>query len=188
MKPSIPTLQANGRVASFPDSAASPLTTRRSPGDLASRRADARVHKSSGRQPCRPGQRRPGQPPSRLWLRTLRHADDDARLPAAGIHRQADDHVLVDHQSYTRRICTDGRDWPTKEMGPTYAGYSIGRWIDEDGDGKYDVLLVETRGPSRDLVSMMAPACHCIMTTNRSSKSASISTRQIPTYFITRLP
>jgi len=30
---------------------------------------------------------------------------------------------------------------------PTYQGYSIGRWIDEDGDGVYDVLEVETRGP-----------------------------------------
>jgi hypothetical protein len=29
---------------------------------------------------------------------------------------------------------------------PTYSGYSIGRWIDEDGDGQYDVLEVETRG------------------------------------------
>jgi hypothetical protein len=25
------------------------------------------------------------------------------------------------------------------------AGYSIGKWVDEDGDGKYDVLEVETR-------------------------------------------
>ena len=25
------------------------------------------------------------------------------------------------------------------------AGYSIGQWIDEDGDGKYDVIEVETR-------------------------------------------
>src|SRR6266487_2570806 len=48
-----------------------------------------------------------------------------------------------------RRIFTDGRDWPT-DLGnqePTYAGYSIGKWIDEDGDGIYDVLEVETRGP-----------------------------------------
>jgi hypothetical protein len=45
-----------------------------------------------------------------------------------------------------RRIYTDGRDWPT-DLTPTYAGYSIGRWIDEDGDGTYDVLVVETRGP-----------------------------------------
>jgi hypothetical protein len=47
-----------------------------------------------------------------------------------------------------RRIFTDGRDWPADlDPTPTYAGYSIGRWIDEDGDGIYDVLEVETRGP-----------------------------------------
>jgi hypothetical protein len=44
-----------------------------------------------------------------------------------------------------RRIFTDGRDWPA-EIVPTYGGYSIGRWVDEDGDGRYDVLEVETRG------------------------------------------
>ena len=43
-----------------------------------------------------------------------------------------------------RRIYTDGRDWPTDEE-PTFVGYSIGKWVDEDGDGKYDVLEVETR-------------------------------------------
>ena len=48
-----------------------------------------------------------------------------------------------------RQIYTDGRDWPTDpiDKAPSYAGYSIGRWIDEDGDGTYDVLEVETRGP-----------------------------------------
>jgi hypothetical protein len=45
-----------------------------------------------------------------------------------------------------RRIFTDGRPWP-KDIEPTYQGYSIGRWIDEDGDGIYDVLEAETRGP-----------------------------------------
>jgi hypothetical protein len=29
-----------------------------------------------------------------------------------------------------RRIYTDGRDWP-KDPEPTFAGYSIGKWIDE---------------------------------------------------------
>jgi hypothetical protein len=43
-----------------------------------------------------------------------------------------------------RRIYTDGRSWPA-ETDPTFAGYSIGRWIDEDSDGTYDVLEVETR-------------------------------------------
>jgi len=54
-------------------------------------------------------------------------------------------YVLVSHNddSY-RRIYTDGRDWP-KDPEPTFAGYSIGKWVDEDGDGKYDVLEVETR-------------------------------------------
>jgi len=28
---------------------------------------------------------------------------------------------------------------------PVFSGYSIGKWLDEDGDGKYDVLEVETR-------------------------------------------
>jgi hypothetical protein len=54
-------------------------------------------------------------------------------------------YILISHvnDSY-RRIYTDGRDWPA-DAEPTYAGYSIGKWIDEDGDGRYDVLEVETR-------------------------------------------
>jgi len=54
-------------------------------------------------------------------------------------------HMLMDHIHDSRRIFTDGRDWP-KEMQPNFNGYSIGKWIDEDGDGRYDVLVVETRG------------------------------------------
>ena len=47
-----------------------------------------------------------------------------------------------------RRIFTDGRDWPDpKKVLPTYAGYSIGHWVDTTGDGRYDLLEVETRGP-----------------------------------------
>ena len=35
-----------------------------------------------------------------------------------------------------RRVFTDGRDWPTdSDPQPTFASYSIGRWIDEDSDG-----------------------------------------------------
>jgi hypothetical protein len=44
-----------------------------------------------------------------------------------------------------RRIYTDGRDWPAK-IPRAFVGYSIGKWVDEDGDGRYDVLEVETRG------------------------------------------
>ncbi len=35
--------------------------------------------------------------------------------------------------------------WPAG-FEPSFIGTSIGKWIDEDGDGKYDVLEVETRG------------------------------------------
>jgi hypothetical protein len=45
----------------------------------------------------------------------------------------------------SRRIYTDGRDWP-HDMEPMFTGYSIGKWLDEDGDGRYDTLVVETRG------------------------------------------
>src|SRR5215471_11506221 len=44
-------------------------------------------------------------------------------------------------EDHLRRVFTDGRVFPT-DLEPTYPGYSIGRWIDEDGDGRYDVLEV----------------------------------------------
>ena len=53
--------------------------------------------------------------------------------------------MLIQHIHDSRRIFTDGRDFPNK-IEPTFVGYSIGRWIDEDGDGRYDVLEIETRG------------------------------------------
>ena len=43
-----------------------------------------------------------------------------------------------------RRIYTDSRSFP-KEEDPTYVGYSIGKWLDTDGDGRLDTLEVETR-------------------------------------------
>ena len=33
-----------------------------------------------------------------------------------------------------------------EDLEPMFAGYSIGKWIDEDGDGRFDTLEVETRG------------------------------------------
>ena len=56
-------------------------------------------------------------------------------------------HILIDHIHDNRRIHTDGRDWPANmDLNPQFAGYSIGRWIDRKGSGRYDMLLVETRG------------------------------------------
>ncbi len=53
-------------------------------------------------------------------------------------------YILIDHINDNRRIFTDGRDWPA-EVEPSFRGYSIGKWRDEDGDGRYDALEVETR-------------------------------------------
>jgi hypothetical protein len=47
--------------------------------------------------------------------------------------------------NFFRRIYTDGRNWPAS-ITPTHAGYSVGRWKDSDGDGRYDTLVIETRG------------------------------------------
>jgi hypothetical protein len=56
-------------------------------------------------------------------------------------------HILIEHIHDNRRIHTDGREFPADmDLDPMFAGYSIGEWIDEDGDGRYDVLRVETRG------------------------------------------
>jgi hypothetical protein len=53
-------------------------------------------------------------------------------------------HILISHIHDNRHIYTDGRDWPD-EIEPSFAGYSIGRWIDRQGSGRYDTLEVETR-------------------------------------------
>ncbi|SRR6266545_349341 len=53
-------------------------------------------------------------------------------------------YILIEYLTMQRRIFTDGRDFP-EEFPPAFMGYSIGKWVDEDGDGKYDVLEVETR-------------------------------------------
>jgi hypothetical protein len=53
-------------------------------------------------------------------------------------------YMLSDYNE-PRRIFTDGRSWP-KEVEPTFNGYSIGKWIDENGDGRFNLLEVESRG------------------------------------------
>jgi hypothetical protein len=69
-------------------------------------------------------------------------------MMSAGTH----EYIITPETTYIsvgtdlRRVFTDGRPWPT-DLEPTYQGFSIGKWIDEDGDGVYDVLEVDTRGP-----------------------------------------
>ena len=54
-------------------------------------------------------------------------------------------YMRLNYMQEMRRIYTDGRDW--RQGGRlSLLGTSIGKWVDEDGDGRYDVLEVETRG------------------------------------------
>ena len=52
-------------------------------------------------------------------------------------------HILFENR-LPRRVYTDGRDWP-KNIPESFGGYSIGRWLDTDNDGRYDTLEIETR-------------------------------------------
>jgi hypothetical protein len=54
-------------------------------------------------------------------------------------------YMLIDHIHDDRRIFTDGRGWPEGEVELSFNGYSIGKWVDQDGSGKYDMLEIETR-------------------------------------------
>jgi hypothetical protein len=51
---------------------------------------------------------------------------------------------IRDYFNEFRRIYTDARTWPA-HITPTFNGYSIGQWHDEDGAGRYDTLTIETR-------------------------------------------
>src|SRR6266849_2669828 len=53
-------------------------------------------------------------------------------------------YMLIEYLSMLRRVFTDGRDWPN-EIEPSFMGYSIGKWVEEDGEGRFDLLEIETR-------------------------------------------
>jgi hypothetical protein len=57
-------------------------------------------------------------------------------------------YILMDRDhDFHRHIYTDGRDFPANMAAePRFLGYSVGKWLDEDGAGRYHTLEVETRG------------------------------------------
>jgi hypothetical protein len=72
-------------------------------------------------------------------------------LPRAMTAQQGIEFIVTPKTTYVwfnngggRRIYTDGRAWPENEE-PAFNGYSIGKWLDTDGDGRYETLEVETR-------------------------------------------
>ena len=53
-------------------------------------------------------------------------------------------YMMMEYLTMLRRIFTDGRDFPPDDD-ISWMGYSIGKWVDTDGDGRFDVLEIETR-------------------------------------------
>ena len=54
-------------------------------------------------------------------------------------------YVILERLSQVRRVYTDGRNWPAQLPGSS-VGYSIGKWLDQDGGGRFATLEIETRG------------------------------------------
>jgi hypothetical protein len=52
--------------------------------------------------------------------------------------------LIDDGNDSLRRVFTDGRGFPT-DAEPSFVGYSIGKWSDTNGSGRYDTLAIETR-------------------------------------------
>jgi hypothetical protein len=65
-------------------------------------------------------------------------------LPMEIVIKRNTTYILMEYLGMLRRVFTDGRKFPDAE-GPSWMGYSIGKWIDDDGDGRYDALEIETR-------------------------------------------
>jgi hypothetical protein len=54
-------------------------------------------------------------------------------------------YIMLTYMSEFRRIYTDGRKF-ADDIEPAFSGFSIGTWEDTDKDGRFDTLVVETRG------------------------------------------
>jgi hypothetical protein len=54
-------------------------------------------------------------------------------------------YIVLEHMNQRRRIHTDGSGWPDR-LEPSFVGYSLGTWTGADREGRYEALLIETRG------------------------------------------
>src|SRR5579863_7149873 len=52
--------------------------------------------------------------------------------------------MALEYFGMRRRIYTDGRAWP-QAPSLQFMGYSIGRWLDQSGTGRFNTLEIETR-------------------------------------------
>jgi hypothetical protein len=130
---------------------------------------------------------RPGNWPSTFCLPEGMPAMMNVYNPLEIIITPETTYILTSHNNdMYRRIYTDGRDWP-EDPERTLAGYSIGRWVDDNGDGKYSALEVETRffGVHAPMKIQAFPSTK---TTRPSSRSGSTSTRPAATRSTTTSP
>jgi len=68
-----------------------------------------------------------------------------AVLPMEVVITPVATYFMLEEFSTLRRVYTDGRKFPA-DIEPSYTGTSIGQWQDTTGSGRYDTLLIETRG------------------------------------------
>jgi hypothetical protein len=54
-------------------------------------------------------------------------------------------YLMLEQFSTLRQVYTDGRRFPD-DLEPSFAGYSVGQWQDSDADGRFNTLVIETRG------------------------------------------
>ena len=89
----------------------------------------------------RTGRRQPDLP-----LLLAGHAARHQRLRRDRIHRHAEDHPHPGRPHPRQSPHLHRRAHLAQGDRADALGYSIGKWVDTDGDGRYDVLEVETRG------------------------------------------
>jgi hypothetical protein len=65
-------------------------------------------------------------------------------FPMEIIITPATTYIHIEYLMMFRRIYTDGRQFP-EDTDTSFMGYSIGKWVDTKGAGKFDELAVETR-------------------------------------------
>jgi hypothetical protein len=65
-------------------------------------------------------------------------------LPMELVIKRDVTYIHMEYLAMLRRIYTDGRAF-LDDQPVSWMGYSIGKWIDENGDGHHDALEVETR-------------------------------------------
>jgi hypothetical protein len=68
-----------------------------------------------------------------------------ANVPIYFVIMQETTYVILERLSQVRRVYTDGRAWPA-QLPRSSVGYSIGRWLPDDGSGRFATLEIETRG------------------------------------------